>query len=285
MAKSQARYLALLKSLLPRGAAWNRDPDSILTQVLSALADEFSRIDGRGDDILLESYPGSTTELISEHEEDFGIPEEGRNLGSTLAERRADLSAKWVAVGQQDKGYFINVAEKLGYTVTITEYKPFWCGIGASGDSCGGLVNLFYWKVNVDIDGTEVGFDIGFDTGFPSLEKDDIDYIWTLVRSLDVIIFEINKIKPGHTIALYDFYNAGFSRGFSWGFKGFPYHDGTIPIQSFQSGFSNGFNSLGNYDGTYLTGGFDSGFNLAFDARFGGGFEYTPFSDGFQKEA
>jgi uncharacterized protein YmfQ (DUF2313 family) len=279
MAHSALEYKGLLKRLLPRGKALSQQDGNVLDQVLYALAEEFARLDLRVDDFLNEVNPSTTTELIAEHEYDFGLEWDGT---IDLATRREKVIAKLIARGQQDEGYFVEIAGTLAYIVYIDQFKPLWCGIGVSGDACGDQVNLFFWKVNADINKQKGAFSIGFaDTDFYGISLLDIRYVANLTRNLDLLIESLNAIKPGHTTALYDFYNVGFSRAFHWGFDAMPINDGTIPIEEHTVDFSSAFTAVGNYDGNYLIGAFDAGFCLAHDAYRGGEFDAPAYDTSF----
>ena len=119
--KSAAEYRELLKSLLPKGSAWTRSTSSFLHEVMYGLAGEFSRIDGRSEDLLVERSTLTTSELISDHETDLGIPDDCSILAETLDERRQYANAKLIAYGRQNPAYFIELAAALGYSCTITE--------------------------------------------------------------------------------------------------------------------------------------------------------------------
>lgn len=286
MARTPQQYKELLKQLLPLGRAWTRSTDSTMDEVLQGFSDEPARVDGRGDDLLLERDVTTTTELVTEHEEDFGLPEEGEELGTTLAERRSDLLSKLITRGQQDVNYFISIIRALGYTITIDEFTPAWAGVMQAGDPCGTQENLFYWKVNVFVEGNKGAFGPDFAVSeFRSILINDRTFIDTLVRSLDPVILKINKLKPGHTIALFDFYGNSFSRAFDWSFDSVPHNDGTIIPGSFDFNFNKAFAVNYDYDGNYLQGSFCSAFNLAFNAKFGGAFGNNSFSNAFDKEA
>jgi len=281
MAHSALNYKEMLKSLLPRGRALTREIDSWLDQLLYAYAEEFARVDSRADDFLLEAYSSTTNELIAEHEADYGIKWDGT---TQLAARRELVTAKLVARGQQDGSYFVQVADKIMYLVSIEEFQPCWAGIAVSGDPCGDQVNIFFWKVNTDINAQLGAFSFEFaDMEFKSTSLLDITYVARLTRSLDVLIETINGIKPGHTTALYDFYNVAYSRAFHWGFNAMPINDATIPIEEYQSEFSSAFTAVGNYDGSYLIGAFNGGFCLSYDRYNGGEFESTAFDTTFRR--
>jgi uncharacterized protein YmfQ (DUF2313 family) len=271
----------MLKSLLPRGRALTREVGSWIDQLLYSYAEEFARIDERADDFIEETDPATTTELIAEHEADYNI--EWNGLDGINA-RREVVVAKLVARGQQDKSYFVQVADKIMYLVVIEEFRPCWAGVAVAGDPCGDQVNIFFWKVQADVNKQKGAFACDFyDAEFDGVSILDIRYVARLTRSLDTLISQINSIKPGHSTALYDFYNVGFSRAFHWGFDAMPINDGTIPIEECTSEFSSAFTAVGNYDGTYLTGAFNGGFCLSFDRYNGGEFESTAFDTTFRR--
>ena len=258
MARTIDEYLQLFQSLLPKGKFWNRNVDSVLAQLLKGKADEFIRIEERLEDLLLEVSTKTATELLTEHEEDFGLPEDGQTLAATTAQRRLDLNAKKVAVGQQDKQYFIDIATALGYTTTITEFTPAWVGVTTVGMTVGNGSVMFYFLMNV-------------------LIEDGIIIDITNLRD------QINKYKPGHTVALFDFVGPPFNRAFDRSFDSIPFYDGTIRPGAFDSMFSIDFAVNNYYDGVYLTGAFNTAFGIGFDRRSGGAFEFNEFGNSFTK--
>jgi len=115
------RYTSQLKSLLPQGAAWPRDAGTNLHKFLEGLAAEAARIHDRVDDLLAEMDPTRATELLAEWETVWGLPDTCTGQLATLGERRAALLARIAAIGDQRPAYFIGLAARVGYTVTITE--------------------------------------------------------------------------------------------------------------------------------------------------------------------
>ena len=63
-----ADYLSQLLALQPPGAALPREPESIWVRLLAALADGFERVDARSNDLVRESDPRSSIELITDWE-------------------------------------------------------------------------------------------------------------------------------------------------------------------------------------------------------------------------
>lgn len=245
-------YLRLLQSLLPKGKIWNRDEDSVLTEFLYGQAEELARVDGRSEDLLRERDSRYTLELLIDHEIDLGLPDECSEEGETVEERRRIVHGKLVSLGQQNPAYFIGLAAAYGYTITITEYAPCWCGVAATGDPCGGPETIFYWKVTIAYAGSSIVY---FLSG--SGESGDLLSFVTGTTSLICIL---NRYKPAHTTLIFEYDGPAFAVAFGSGFDSLP--PGT-PIS--------------------LQGAFTVAFGLGFDAHLGGDFDTNAFGNGFKR--
>jgi uncharacterized protein YmfQ (DUF2313 family) len=84
---SAAAYGRMLRGLLPP-ARWKLVPGGILYEVLEAAAEELARVDGRGIDLLAESDPRRSSDLLPDFEEMLELASSG-----TFAERRARVVA------------------------------------------------------------------------------------------------------------------------------------------------------------------------------------------------
>jgi uncharacterized protein YmfQ (DUF2313 family) len=238
------------------------EKNSTLWQLLWGFAGELARVDFRMDDLITESIMTGADELITEWEEEFGIPEEGTQLALTLADRIKTLLAKLVAVGQQDPGYFEDIAAKLGYTIEVEQFQPFFVGFSTVGATVGNLAVLFRWMVWIVI---EAGIN------------------WNIEK----LIYNIRKNKPAHTEVFFEFQGAEFSRAFHRGsFNAIRQYDGSwYDDRSFGREFSSAFANAYDYDGVNMTGPFSQGFDLSFDMNAGGGFENTAFDNAFNTPA
>lgn len=125
MALTTDDYLQQLQALLPQGPAWPREQGSLTTNLLSAFAEEFSKVDLRIDNLINEADPRTTNELLSDWERVAGLPDLCTGIPATIALRRELLVAKLTNVGGQSKQFYIDLAAKLGYTITIDEFKRF----------------------------------------------------------------------------------------------------------------------------------------------------------------
>jgi uncharacterized protein YmfQ (DUF2313 family) len=108
-------YLAMLQSLLPVGQAWTRAPEANLTKLLLAVAAELSKIHGRADDLINESDPRTTLEMLADWEITAGLPDTCTGGEDTIQERRAAVVQRITSTGGQSRSYFLSIAAVLGY--------------------------------------------------------------------------------------------------------------------------------------------------------------------------
>lgn len=146
-------YRDAMLALLPRGAAWPRDPESQFGKLLHAFADEFARVDQRNADLQREMDVRYAIELLPEYEIDYAVPGPCIHTAQTLDQRRRQLVEKYRRIGRQDRQFFIDVAADLGYAITITEFdqanpgpQTEYNGIPLAGDAWN-----FVWQVNAEL--------------------------------------------------------------------------------------------------------------------------------------
>ena len=210
-------YAQAFLSLLPQGQAWPRHPESTLVRACTGLNEFWGFVDGRAADLLeVESDPRLTTELLPDWERNWGLPDPcffGEQI--SLADRRRILMLKMTLLGGQSRAFYVEVMSWLGYTIQITEYAPYMCGVSMVGDTsqqeqqAGGHAGdmrwylgpeemRFYWTIHVGsprltwfrvaILGGEVGVD-------PHL-------IIGLAEDLECLL---NRWKPAHTMIVFDY--------------------------------------------------------------------------------
>ena len=255
MSRLSTDYLRQLLSLLPRGGAWSREPGTINYELMHGISDELARVDNRSQDLLIERDTQYTDELIEEHEADLDLPEgcvvDGIPFDPvlSLSERRLATNAKLIASGQQSKEYFIDFAEAYGFSSSIDEFDPAFCGLFVAGDSCGDVENLFYWRFNVNYTGDIIYFITGESAAGESLQK--------VTDLLELIFCYAEAYKPAHTVMIHRIVGPEYDAAFSDAFH------------SFASGVSSESDVYGN---------FHRGFSAAFSVFEGGEFDYDAFS-------
>jgi uncharacterized protein YmfQ (DUF2313 family) len=185
-------YQQALAALLPEGAAWPREPGSVLMRLLGAWAVELERVDARAALLMAETDPASTAELLADWERVVGLPDECAMQAQTVAERRAALEGRLTSVGGQSKAFFFQLAQRLGYTVTIDEFESAAAATSA-GLSFVGDEWAHTWRVNVPSTVGITSFRAGSGAAGEPLRA------W----SNDVIECQFNRIKPAHTRLLF----------------------------------------------------------------------------------
>ena len=150
MGMTPADYLSQLQALLPQGPAWARDPDAVLTRLLAALSEEFARIDARAGQVIDEADPRNTTELLVDWERVAGLSALSPLDDSLLStdQRRANLVSRITERGGQSPAYFIAMAARMGFVITITEFRRWNVGMAVNAPFYGPDWN-FAWRVNV----------------------------------------------------------------------------------------------------------------------------------------
>jgi uncharacterized protein YmfQ (DUF2313 family) len=154
-ALSAADFAAGQQGLLPRGRAWPRRAGAMLTAFCQALGDCLYAFHLACALFLeTESFPATAVQLLPDYETDYGLPDSCSPPNPTMLQRRNALMAKIASSpGGQSAAYFIGVAAALGYTVTITTWKPFELGPrgvlpGGSGATLVSAAWRFAWRVN-----------------------------------------------------------------------------------------------------------------------------------------
>lgn len=148
MALNTNDYLQQLRALLPKGPAWPRDNASLLTNILTAIAEEFSRVDFRIENLLDEADPRTTLELLSDWERLCGLPDGCTGPLSGVAARRAAVVGRLTTLGGQNAAYYEMLASELGYEIEVTEEEVHTC-ISDCMDPLNGPEWRFVWNVIV----------------------------------------------------------------------------------------------------------------------------------------
>ena len=118
-------YLAMLRGLMPRGAAWRGEAGTVLAAMLEASAEELVRLDGAARLLMDESNPRTAVDALADWERTLGLPDECGGTADTLTERRAQVLLKLVRPVGQDMPFFEALAASMGYPATVEEFRPF----------------------------------------------------------------------------------------------------------------------------------------------------------------
>lgn len=192
MALNDTDYLRQFQALLPPGPAWPRGDDATLTRLFGALAVGLARVDQRARQLIDESDPRTTVELLADWERVAGLPEPLQALASTLQQRRGELVSKVTALGGQSIAYFVAYAAKLGFPIAIAEFSPWRMGMTRMGSPLGGPEWAYAWAVDagpVNI----TSFRMGLSAMGEPLQ------IW----GNDVLEASLRRVAPAHTLVIF----------------------------------------------------------------------------------
>lgn len=188
---SASDFTSALMALMPRGLAWPRDPYSVMGKTIATLAPIWSRHVASNNYLLVDAFPSTTVELLPEWEAALGLPDPCAGESPTLAQRQAQVVARFTNSGGASISYFINYAKNLGFDVTVSEFTPFRVGQHSAGDSVGVEGWAHTWRINAP--STTINyFRAGRSTAGEPLAS------WGNA----VLFCEMNALKPAHTLLL-----------------------------------------------------------------------------------
>jgi uncharacterized protein YmfQ (DUF2313 family) len=181
------------QALLPTGPVWPREPDSVQAQVIAATAPTYERQLARSNNLLVDAFPATSIEMLTDWESALGLPDPCAGESPTIQLRQQQVVARLIAGGGQSKGFFVSYAATLGYDITITEFTPFRAGARVGAPICGEDW-AHAWQVNAptfEIDYFRAGRDAA---GEPLATWGNT-----------VLQCELNRLKPAHTILLFSY--------------------------------------------------------------------------------
>lgn len=125
---ARTKHLMMLQALLPPGIAWTREPGKVLTRLLDGFSGLFATIDKRAEDLIYESDPTTTTEMLEDWERVTGLPDPCLGPGPSEAIRRERLRTRLIPPETCNPSDIISLAASLGYQgCTIQELDTFRC--------------------------------------------------------------------------------------------------------------------------------------------------------------
>lgn len=130
-------YLDQLKALLPPGPAWSRALGSVIGRPMEAMAEALARVHGRAQQLLRESDPRETLEMLPDWERIMGLPDPCAGPTPTIDQRRAQVLARFRQLGGPSAEALEAFAADLGVIIQIGQVGPFRVGRNTMGDHLG----------------------------------------------------------------------------------------------------------------------------------------------------
>lgn len=140
---SAADYLAAMQALMPRGRIWPRDASTTQSKVLAGLTKSYEAQNARANNLLIDAFPKTTTELLPEWEASLGLPSSAAGPASALLARQMLVVARFVGAGGIAIPCFTRYAALLGYVISIHGHAPFRCGQSRCAQPLGGPEQMY----------------------------------------------------------------------------------------------------------------------------------------------
>jgi uncharacterized protein YmfQ (DUF2313 family) len=163
-------------------------------QVLAAFAPSFQRASTAALDLIADAFPETTVDFIPEWQAALGLPDPCAGPAPTIVQQRQQIVARLTDSGGQSRSYFISLAQRLGYTISISNDAPFRCGQSACGQHLGTQDWFFNWIVSAPLY-TINPFLAGQSTAGDPLST----------NGNGVLICEIQERQPAHTVLNFNF--------------------------------------------------------------------------------
>ncbi len=206
ISRDAASFIHSFMAMLPTGGVWPRSPDSTLYKTVSGLMTGVASWMARVSVFLnRESFPPNSLELLPDWEQALGLPEPCFPAVQSTEARQLQVLEKLARrPGEASRAYFIAIAARLGYQISITEYKPFLAGLSQCGSAQWMLAPhsmRYVWRVHVP-DPRLHWFHMGAGGG-----KAGFDPQLRITRAEDLECI-LNKLKPAHTKLIFDYQGA-----------------------------------------------------------------------------
>ncbi len=123
-------------SLLPLGQMKPGGTDNLIAAVLRPLAEEGALIEAQAAAMMEQIDPRTATLTLPDFERVLGPePCVADPQALPIEARQRNAHQRWTARGGASIPYFLRLAWDRGYEITITEFRPFECGISRCGET------------------------------------------------------------------------------------------------------------------------------------------------------
>lgn len=120
---NESDYRRMLYASLPPGPAFSGDDP-----ILDGMSPEYARAYNFTLKLITEADPRTAIETLPEWESAVGLPDPCNELlgvSQTIEERRGAVVSRLLARGGMSAQYYIDLAAREGYNITIDKYRPF----------------------------------------------------------------------------------------------------------------------------------------------------------------
>jgi uncharacterized protein YmfQ (DUF2313 family) len=185
---------SMIAKLTPGWALGKRD--GVLDSILGGIALALHDVEAAAEALMDETDPRKANRLLADFERCLGPDPCGRDSGNlNVAQRRQLAHQRWTARGGQSIPYFVQLAARLGVSITVDEFWPSRAGGLRAGQRLRPEGCQFVWRVNIPGLVTVVNFKAGASRAGHSLGS----------FTLSSIECEIRRLKPAHTLVVFSY--------------------------------------------------------------------------------
>lgn len=184
-------HAELLARLLPPVAYDPQAPNLLVELAADGNALDAARV--AAELILTEADPRSTYYLLPDWERELGLPDPCVGPLPTLAQRRDAVAAKLYMLAGQNPQFYIDLAARLGFTITVTEFLDIHTVESSVETPLYDEAWLFAWQVNAPLE---------------TIREATVDSsVDEPLRSWGNAMLEcaIKRFKPSHTTVIFSY--------------------------------------------------------------------------------
>lgn len=155
------KYTQALASIMPKGFAWPRDPDSVQMRIVSGLAASFAEFDAATAEIVAQWQPATTVARLAEWEQATGLPDPCLGPDQTVEKRKAALLNRlrgpqlvYENSSPAAPNVIVGLFAAAGYVAEVRYNTPARVGRARVGDRLGQLNGKLYITIQSSISGS-----------------------------------------------------------------------------------------------------------------------------------
>lgn len=184
-----------IRQLLPPGPAWELEAGTTKEALIEAIADIYARIYQRTSILIRDSNPLYAAEMFESREAEAALPDPCWGGDATMLERHEGLIHRWRSRGGQSPAYYKALAESIGFSIEVEEYRHFQAGASHAGDKVSNDSWNHAWAVIASNEHIKDIMVAGFGSAGDPLKK------W----GNEMLECMIERYKPAHTTVLYKY--------------------------------------------------------------------------------
>src|ERR1700733_12020231 len=135
-------------ALLPQGQGWPRSSAGYLWQTVNLFTGAYQRILNWADYAQQDTFPITAQDSVDVWQKSFSLPDPPCPP-LTPQQQKTQMIQRVENLGGQSVAYYVAMAARIGYTISITELTVPRAGLSKAGCASNGSYGDFTWVVSV----------------------------------------------------------------------------------------------------------------------------------------